>query len=426
MNEPVPLSYGQLSVWRDVRHLARGRWHEANVRTVWIPPEDGAGVTVAEVQDAVLALAARHESLRTVYDVSDPFAPSQRVLPTADGVDAGVVECTAETFDGMTAALAAEPFDLGAAPAWRFRVATEHGRPRAVVVIKHHIVADGWSLGILESGFRTALERGKPSDGAPPPTPRELAVWQHATGRGARRAALTGYWERVFGLSAAQLGPAGPGTAGPGTAQDTAQDEAVQYTVRSRAAHAAARRLAEELSVPLSSVVLAAFARTAALAAGPGALVGQLMSSNRFVPPWNGVVSSMNQWAAAPFDSGPEEFGPYARHVHTRSLTAFRYGMYDVDEVDALRDTVRRDRDPYRATFAFNFLPGEAPPPCADDETGPVREDPFSRIGHPCYLRVTNEGEQALELRLRTMGLGDALTLDLLRGTVARLADSAS
>ncbi|MGW2548083.1 condensation domain-containing protein, partial [Kitasatospora sp. NPDC001574] len=184
MNEPVPLSYGQLSVWRDVRHLARGRWHEANVRTVWIPPEDGAGVTVAEVRDAVLALAARHESLRTVYDVSDPFAPSQRVLPTADGVDAGVVECTAETFDGMTAALAAEPFDLGAAPAWRFRVATERGRPRAVVVIKHHIVADGWSVGVLlrELGvLYSALRRGRPAP-APRPGPEyaELVAWSNA------------------------------------------------------------------------------------------------------------------------------------------------------------------------------------------------------------------------------------------------------
>lgn len=258
-----------------------------------------------------------------------------------------------------------------------------------------------------------------------------------------RRAALTGYWERIFGLSAAQLGAAGGGPqddSGPqngdrtgdeagarpgGPRGGSAPGEAHQYTVRSREAHAAARRLAEELSVPLSSVVLAAFARTVALAAGPGDLVGQLMSSNRFVPPWNSVVSSMNQWATASFDTGPEEFGPYAGHVHTRSLTAFRYGMYDVDEVDALRDSVRRGRDPHQATFAFNFLPGEAPPPCADHESGPVREVPFSRIGHPCYLRVTNAGEQSLELRLRTMGLSDALTLDLLRGTVARLAGSA-
>ena len=411
MNEPAPLSYGQLSVWRDVRGLSRDRWHEANTRTFWPLAEDEES-GAAEVEAAVLALAGRHESLRTAYDLTDTFAPTQRVLPFLDRVDSGVVECRPGELDDLVARLASEPFDLRAAPSWRFRVVSMDGRPRVVVLIQHHITADGWSNGILESDFRTALRSREPVGGAPAATVRELAAWQRSEGRHARRAALTAYWERIFGLTAASLATAGP--AAP-------PEAAFQFSVRSRQAYSRARQLADRLSVPVSSVVLAAFARSVADLAGPGTLVAQLMSSNRFVPPWKTVVSSMNQWTAAALEPAPEEFAPFVGHVHTQSLLAYRHGMYDVDEVDALRDKVRDGRDPYEASCAFNFLTGAAPPPGSAPECEPVQESPFSLIGHPCYLRATDEGGESLQLRLRTMGLAGTLTRDLLQATVARL-----
>ena len=95
--------------------------------------------------------------------------------------------------------------------------------------------------------------------------------------------------------------------------------------------------------------------------------------------------------------------------------------MYDVDEMDVLRDKVRDGRDPYEASCAFNFLTGAAPPPGSAPECEPVQESPFSLIGHPCYLRATDEGGESLQLRLRTMGLAGTLTRDLLQATVARL-----
>ncbi|GAA4988976.1 hypothetical protein GCM10025734_15010 [Kitasatospora paranensis] len=372
---------------------------------------------MSAVEDAVLALAARHESLRTVYGLSDPYAPVQRVLPSVGEVDSGTVECGPEEFDGVVAALAAAPFDLSAAPAWRFRVVTVDDRPRAVVLIGHHIVADGWSNTILESDFRAALRGQVPPGAAAPPTPRELAGWQRSPDRRARQAALTAYWERIFGLPAASLRTAGA---------PAPPDDACQYSVRSRQASAAARRLAEQLTVPVSSVVLAAFTWSVARLAGPGPLVAQLMSSNRFVPPWTDVVSSMNQWTAASVGAAPDAFVPYVRHVHTQSLLAYRHGMYDVDEIDALRDRAGAGRAPHQASCAFNFLTDGPAPPGADEESGPVREVPFSRIGHPCYLRATDEAGATLELRLRTMGIADTVTRDILDGTVARLSDPAS
>jgi hypothetical protein len=416
VNEHAPLSYGQLSVWRDVRDLRRDRWHEANTRVVWRLP-DGDGHSASEVEDAVLALARRHESLRTVYDLADTFAPSQRVLPRLLGADSGAVECRPADLDALLTELTAEPFDLREAPSWRSRVVTRGGRPRAVVLVQHHIGADGWSSGLLEAEFRDTLGSSGSAARSPAPTPRELAVWQRSAGRRARRAALTAYWERIYRLTPAALGPA--------PAAGTARDAAYQYSARSRQAYAAARRQADRLRVPVSSVVLAAFAWSATRAAGHGTPVAQLMSSNRFFPSWNSVVSSMNQWTAAELGPPGDDFGAYAGQVHTRSLPAYRHGMYDVDEMDALRGEVRAAGAPYQATFAFNFLTDGPAPPGGADGPEAVQETPFSRIGHPCYLRATDEGGESLHLRLRTLGLHDTFTRDLLTSTVARLTDAA-
>jgi len=438
VTEPVLLSYGQLSVWRDVRDLDASRRHEANTRSIWALHErhEATSHTVAEVEQALFALGRRHESLRTVYDLSDSYAPTQRVL-TSGEVESGVFECALDesaAFDAYIERLAAQPFDLATEPSWRFRVATQGGHPYAAIVIKHHITADGWSDDALRREFQALLRSGAgPNSPAAPPTPRELARWQR-TGAGAARAGkLRAHWEEVFGLTAASLrrGEAGTGV-GDATEAEAPGDAAFQCVGRSRAAHDAATRLAQRLSVPLSSVVLSAFVRSVARRAGSGALLAQLMSSNRFVPPWSSVVTSMNQWTAVALEAPDGDFGAFVRHVHSRSLSAYRHGMYDVDEIDVLRDKVRAGREPYEATCAYNFLTAPAPAPAADhDGTAEAEpeigwEAPFSRIGHPCYLRATDVGGDVLELRLRTLGLTRSLTGDLLADVFTQLIDAVS
>jgi hypothetical protein len=429
VTEPAPLSYGQLSVWRDVRDLEPARRHEANTRSIWAlreqPGADDPPHTVAEVERALLAVGWRHESLRTVYDLSDPYAPTQRVHPSC-AVEGGVFDCDPDdsaAFDAFTDRLAARPFDLADEPGWRYRIVTQGGRPCAAIVIKHHIAADGWSDDALRREFQSLLRSGAEPGRLPtPPTPRELAAWQRDGGGSARAAALRAHWENVFDVSAASLR----------TGEDAASaDEGFQCTARSRAAYAGAELLARRLSVPLSSVVLAAFAWSAARRAGAGAPVVQLMSSNRFVPPWNTVISSMNQWTAAMLDAPDGEFEPFVRHVHARSLSAYRHGMYDVDENDLLRDKVRAGREAYEATCAYNYIGGATAPaagrgadaePVSEPEF--VWEAPFSRIGHPCYLRAAGIGGHTLELRLRTLGLAKPLTGELLADVLSRLTDA--
>jgi amino acid adenylation domain-containing protein len=99
-------------------------------------------------------LIARHEALRTAYhqgggEVTAQVAESVLLeLATEDlrGKDAaGRAACVQE----LARADAALPFDLGRAPLMRARLMRLSSESHLLVIVVHHLVADGWSVGIL-------------------------------------------------------------------------------------------------------------------------------------------------------------------------------------------------------------------------------------------------------------------------------------
>ncbi|GAA0664587.1 hypothetical protein GCM10010193_14930 [Kitasatospora atroaurantiaca] len=408
-----PLSHGQLSVWRDIEGLPRERWHEANTWAHW-PVPDGFGTE--RVRRALHTLGARHQSLHTLYEFDDPAKPRQ-LLRRFDGD----VELTvAESAPGGPAAVAAEllgrPFDLRSEYGWRARIVTDGGRPSGVVLVKHHMTADGWCDGVLAADFQRLLQ--DPALPAEPsaPGPSELAAWQHAEHRSRQRNAASAHWEKVF-----TSGRAGyPRADAPATGY-------LQCTLRSRHARAGARALADRTGTPLSSVVLAAYTFSLARVTGIGLLVAQLMSSNRFLPEWREVVTSMNQWTAAPLAMAPGTgFAEHAALVHRASLAAYRHGMYDVDTVARLRERNWPHPVPYEATCAFNFLTLDGLSAPAETDPLMVWEEPFSTIGHGCYLRAADEGGESLALRLRTRDIPQDQVAAIVEGTHALLVSGMS
>ncbi len=148
------------------------------------------------------ALVARHETLRTRFTVVDGVV-SRHVDPAWDGVDwreAGTVEDITLAAD----AVAREPFDLAAGPVFRVTVwrlgATDH----VVLLTMHHIVADGWSMGVLVRDLE-ALYGG----GTLPELPvgyADFAAWQRRKLAGDRAAGELGYWRnRLAGLPPLEL-----------------------------------------------------------------------------------------------------------------------------------------------------------------------------------------------------------------------------
>ena len=132
-------------------------------------------------------LIRRHDLLRTVFDVRDgdpvqcakPFRPVRLCrmefgdLPESERMEAAREEAVRE---------AQQPFDLANGPAWRTKLLRCAEREHLLVVILHHIICDGWSIGILirelAAGYEAYL-RGKTS-----PLPElpiqyaDYAAWQ--------------------------------------------------------------------------------------------------------------------------------------------------------------------------------------------------------------------------------------------------------
>ncbi|MFJ1753590.1 amino acid adenylation domain-containing protein [Kitasatospora sp. NPDC088134] len=108
------------------------------------------------LRGALLDVVERHEALRTVFPERDGV-PYQRVLAAAEAAPRPPVESTAP-MDLEAAVLAAvgEPFDVLTDPPLRARLLRAAPEHHVLVLVLHHIAADGWSLGPLTRDLAAA------------------------------------------------------------------------------------------------------------------------------------------------------------------------------------------------------------------------------------------------------------------------------
>ncbi|WPB76076.1 amino acid adenylation domain-containing protein [Archangium violaceum] len=133
---------------------------------------------VAALARAMAELVHRHESLRTTF-VSRNGEPGATLVPSLElsleQVDLSALpeaERGAETRRQIQQE-ALRPFDLSRGPLLRAKLLRLAEREHVLVLVMHHIVSDGWSLGVLVqevAALYEAFSQGKPS-----PLP-ELAV----------------------------------------------------------------------------------------------------------------------------------------------------------------------------------------------------------------------------------------------------------
>ncbi|MFI1162009.1 condensation domain-containing protein, partial [Streptomyces sioyaensis] len=102
---------------------------------------------VAALRAALGDVVGRHEALRTVFAESDGV-PCQRILDTAE-VDLPVHEVSEDDLPGVLREAARYAFDLSREiPVRTWLFATGSGEWMLLLVV-HHVAADGWSLGPL-------------------------------------------------------------------------------------------------------------------------------------------------------------------------------------------------------------------------------------------------------------------------------------
>ncbi|MGW4596890.1 non-ribosomal peptide synthase/polyketide synthase [Streptomyces sp. NPDC004457] len=150
-------------------------------------------------------LAARHASLRTTFTTADGQG-AQRVAPEPD-LPLRTADLTgvpgARRADAAQALLTEElgrPFDLAAGPLTRALLVRLAAEDHLLLLAQHHIVTDGWSVGILTrelAALYHAETTGEP-DGLPRPAVQypDFAVWerrQRSTGADTEDLA---YWRR--------------------------------------------------------------------------------------------------------------------------------------------------------------------------------------------------------------------------------------
>ncbi len=127
---------------------------------------------VDALEDALNELVARHESLRTTFPTTDGRAeqvvadPRADVLPIRDLSGLSSADREAETVR-LVFEEVSRPFDLASGPLFRAGLVRLDDDEHVLWFVFHHIVADGWSVGVLlrdtAALYRRAPERRQPA-----------------------------------------------------------------------------------------------------------------------------------------------------------------------------------------------------------------------------------------------------------------------
>jgi amino acid adenylation domain-containing protein len=203
----LPLSFAQQRLWFIDQLEPGSPLYNIPVALRVEGPLDGAALALCLGE-----IVRRHETLRTIFAAPDG-SPVQRIQP-AEPFRLSVVdlsELPEPARDALTLALVSEetgrPFDLARGPLLRGVLLRRAEEDHVVTLTMHHIVSDGWSMGILVrevAALYAAFAQGKPS-----PLPElpvqyaDFAVWQSSWLQGEILEQELAWWRRqLAGLPA--------------------------------------------------------------------------------------------------------------------------------------------------------------------------------------------------------------------------------
>ncbi|WP_437742524.1 amino acid adenylation domain-containing protein [Sorangium sp. So ce1504] len=201
---PLPLSFAQQRLW----FLAQLEPDSAGYNMTAAVRVEGE-LDLAVLQESLAALVRRHESLRTTFGVVSG-EPVQVIAPEgAPGFEVVDLSATPDVERGaavqrLATDRAERPFDLGRGPLLRLTAIQLRHDELVLVVVVHHIVADGWTMNVLVADLAelyAAARAGRPPALRPLPVQyADFAVWQRQWIKGPVREALLGAWrERLAG-----------------------------------------------------------------------------------------------------------------------------------------------------------------------------------------------------------------------------------
>lgn len=207
---PAPLSFAQQRLWfldqyepgSPVYNISAG----ARLR---------GSLDVPALRRALSALVKRHEALRTTFQLIDKMPvqlinePGACILPIIDlrGVNGPAKEAAVS---GLVAGEAVEPFDLALGPLFRIKLIVLDEQEHVLLATMHHIVSDGWSIGIFIRELGMLYEAYRSGDQLSfPDLPiqyADFAAWQHEWLQSGRLDPQLEYWtKQLHGVAALEL-----------------------------------------------------------------------------------------------------------------------------------------------------------------------------------------------------------------------------
>ena len=200
--ESAPLSYNQQGLWV-LNQLMQGTSLYHTPMAVRLT----GSLNVTALKHALDMVIARHDALRTTFSIVDG-APVQVVakslvleMPINDLIEIPQPDRDAEA-QRLLQDEAGRPFDLSQGPLIRSVLVRLAEREHILLVTTHHIVTDGWSVGIFHrelSAFYEAVVDEQPSSLPQLPIQyTDYSVWQREWFDGDVYQSQLAYWKKQF------------------------------------------------------------------------------------------------------------------------------------------------------------------------------------------------------------------------------------
>ncbi|HEY7767416.1 amino acid adenylation domain-containing protein, partial [Longimicrobium sp.] len=199
---PLPLSFAQRGLW-----FLEQLGNLGGTYNVPLHLRLRGALDRGALARALDRIVARHEALRTTFAAVDG-EPVQRIAPVEESAFALVehdLRASADAEDELRRLAAGEaiaPFDLARGPLVRGRLVRMAADDHVLLLTMHHIVSDGWSLGVLHgelAALYAAFARGEPDPLPPLPVQyADYAAWHRRQVEGEVLRRQGDYWRATL------------------------------------------------------------------------------------------------------------------------------------------------------------------------------------------------------------------------------------
>ncbi len=297
---------------------------------------------VASLREACAQLVVRHEALRTTFS---PAGEWQAIAPRADFTWKIVTAADDAAAEAVVAQAVAETFGLAGGPLLRVVLVRLDAGRHLLAVVVHHIICDGWSLGVLlrELGELYAAGIGRrPATLAAAPRFTDYVQAQAGRPETSAFAAAAAYWKAQFADTAPVIELP---TDRPRPAERTYAGGFLVTTLSSGATRAV-RQLCRERDCTAFTALLAAFNVLLHRLSGQDDLVVGVPSAAQVM---DGVENLVGHFAnLLPIRSRIDEtrrFGDYLGEVKAHLTDALEHWRYPfgrlLQELNLPRDASR-------------------------------------------------------------------------------------